>query len=192
MARRGRGLALAGPSLADAGRRLRRTDFTGIAARFGTPGDFERLLSALHARGMYLILWDSSPKAGFTAGEPWLPLNPDPPVRNVAALTADPRSILTLHRRLIALRRERSALHRGRFVLVGSKGDVIDFKRRHGPARLLVGLNLGHRAQRTALPADAAGARLLLSTALDRESEEAAAGVDLRPSEGVVMELRQA
>ena len=36
--------------------------------------------------------------------------------RNVAALTADPRSILSLYRRLIALRREHAALRVGRFM----------------------------------------------------------------------------
>jgi len=32
--------------------------------------------------------WDGSCNAGFTAGDPWLPLNPDYEVHNVAALAA--------------------------------------------------------------------------------------------------------
>ena len=46
--------------------------------------------------------WDAD--GGFTAGEPWLPYG-DLAV-NVAAQRDDPRSMLTLHRRLLALRRE--------------------------------------------------------------------------------------
>jgi alpha-glucosidase len=136
--------------------------------------------------------WDGSEHAGFTTGTPWLPLNPDCATRNVAALATDPSSILTLHRRLIALRRRQAALHSGRYLPLVAAEDVLAFERRHGEARLLVALNLGHRPRQVALPADAAGARLLLSTGLDREGEAVGAELDLRAAEGVVIELRQA
>ena len=45
-----------------------------------------------------------SADGGFTSGEPWLPMG-DPAI-NAAAQRDDPRSMLTLHRELIALRRE--------------------------------------------------------------------------------------
>jgi alpha-glucosidase len=48
--------------------------------------------------------WSGEPGAGFTAGEPWLPLG-DLSV-NAEAQRDDPGSLLTLHRELIALRRE--------------------------------------------------------------------------------------
>src|SRR5690606_20682578 len=54
--------------------------------------------------------WNGSRHAGFSTVRPWLPLAPDYAVRNVAAAHADPTSILTLHRRLIALRRSRPSL----------------------------------------------------------------------------------
>ena len=49
--------------------------------------------------------WDSSPGAGFTTGDPWLPLV-DQDVRNVADQREDPGSLLSLYRELIALRRD--------------------------------------------------------------------------------------
>src|SRR5204862_3716968 len=49
--------------------------------------------------------WEPGRGAGFTAGEPWLPLGADADRRNVALLRADPDSILSLYRRLLALRR---------------------------------------------------------------------------------------
>ena len=51
--------------------------------------------------------WDGSPNAGFTTGEPWLPLRrrSTRPATS-KALPRDPGSILTLYRRLIALRRD--------------------------------------------------------------------------------------
>jgi alpha-glucosidase len=51
------------------------------------------------------MAWDASPHAGFTSGEPWLPLTPGWRDRNVEAETRDPRSMLSLHRALLRLRR---------------------------------------------------------------------------------------
>jgi alpha-glucosidase len=47
--------------------------------------------------------WDASRGAGFTTGEPWLPLV-DQAERNVAGQRGDPGSLLSLYRELIALR----------------------------------------------------------------------------------------
>jgi alpha-glucosidase len=105
-------------------------------------------------------------------------------------MAADPRSILTLYRRLIALRREQVALHAGAYAGAQAEGDVLAFERRHGPdARLLVALNLGHASQSARLPADAAEGRLLLSTWLDREGEAVRGALTLRPAEGVILDF---
>lgn len=53
------------------------------------------------------MLWDDGPNAGFSSGEPWLPATPNA-APSVAAQTGDPSSMLELHRRLIALRRDLS------------------------------------------------------------------------------------
>ncbi len=58
--------------------------------------------------------WDATAAGGFTTGKPWLPLNADHATRNVAALSADPSSILSLYRALIALRRGSPALRQGK------------------------------------------------------------------------------
>ena len=47
--------------------------------------------------------WDAGPHAGFSTAEPWLPVGEG---AAVAAQRDDPRSMLTLYRRLLALRRE--------------------------------------------------------------------------------------
>src|SRR4051794_3061078 len=54
--------------------------------------------------------WDGSENAGFTTAEPWLPLNPDWPTRNIARTAEEPHSILTLYRQLLAMRRTHPAL----------------------------------------------------------------------------------
>jgi glycosidase len=86
--------------------------------------------------------WDASAHAGFSTAEPWLPLNADWPGRNVAAQAADPVSMLTLYKRLLALRRERPALALGDLRLLAAPEGVLAYERRLGDARLLVALNL--------------------------------------------------
>jgi alpha-glucosidase len=134
--------------------------------------------------------WNDLNNAGFTAGVPWLPLNADCAVRNVATLAADPRSILALYGRLIALRRQRPALHSGAYIAVHTEGDVLAFERRHEQdAPLLVALNLGSSTQQIPLPSNVVKARLLLSTELDRDGEAIDTALTLRPSEGLIVEL---
>jgi alpha-glucosidase len=71
-----------------------------------------------------------------------------------------------------------------------AEDEIIVFERHHdGEAPLLVALNLGSRPQRLALSGDAAKARLLLSTELDRDGEMIGTVLALRPAEGVICEF---
>jgi alpha-glucosidase len=131
--------------------------------------------------------WDASLHGGFTAGCPWLPLNGDYLTRNVALSAAEGRSILNLYRRLIALRREISALSTGRYVARHTAGDTLTFERCDTKNRLLVLLNFAREARCETLPATAA--TVLLSTRLDRDGERTTNQVTLRPAEGVILQL---
>jgi oligo-1,6-glucosidase len=61
--------------------------------------------------------WDDSEHAGFTDGEPWLPVNPSYTEINVAAAEADPDSVLHYYRRLVDLRHENDVLVYGDYDL---------------------------------------------------------------------------
>ena len=128
--------------------------------------------------------WDGSPQAGFSTGEPWLPLNADWPTRNVAAEAADPASMLTLHRRLLALRRAHPALALGEVTVLAREGDVLAYERRHGDDRLLVALNVGHEAASVALPA---GDWAPLLSTLAGLPAPASGALALRPDEGIIL-----
>jgi alpha-glucosidase len=130
--------------------------------------------------------WDESENAGFTTAKPWLPLNADWPARNVARMTEESQSILTLYRRLLALRRDCLALSIGDFVLLGVEGEMLAYERRHDAERLIVALNIGGRPHRLQLPGWARDSRLLLSTFADAALVEDNA-VLLRSNEGVVL-----
>jgi alpha-glucosidase len=126
--------------------------------------------------------WDASLQAGFTRGEPWLPLAPDWPARNADALGRDPTSILALYRRLIALRRRHRALGIGAFRLTTVADQVLVYERSLGRERIVVALNFGSEAHGVAVPL--AGA-VLVSTHLDRTG--AISELTLRGDEGVIV-----
>ena len=60
------------------------------------------------------VHWDSSEKAGFTTGEPWIALAPDHGTVNAAAQVGVPGSVFEHYRRLIALRHDDDAAWRVR------------------------------------------------------------------------------
>lgn len=51
------------------------------------------------------VQWNDSANAGFTSGNPWLPLNPNYKEINVASQESDPDSLLSFYKELIALRK---------------------------------------------------------------------------------------
>jgi alpha-glucosidase len=112
--------------------------------------------------------WNSSMNAGFSTARPWLPVNPDFAHRNVAAQQADPNSLFNFTRKLLALRKEYPALHRGDFTPLATPRGVLAYLRTSGEQTSLVALNFkGHTANFT--PAGEKW-RLLFSSNADSES----------------------
>jgi alpha-glucosidase len=136
--------------------------------------------------------WNSSQYAGFSDALPWLPLNADFTTRNVTAQQADPKSILQLYRRLIALRRENPALSIGHFVSRGVSNDVWCFERYDGNARIMVALNFSNDERPIPFPPNFHTARLMLSTHLDRSDTIVGDDLTLRAAEGIVLDLQPA
>jgi alpha-glucosidase len=134
--------------------------------------------------------WSAEPHAGFTSGTPWLPVAEDFTKVNVAAERVEPTSMLALYRTLIDLRRKEPALRIGGYEPVDAAGPVLAYLRRHQERRLLIALNFAAEPATVQMPTD--GARILLSTHLDRAVPIAADGLQLRGNEGVIMELARA
>ncbi len=129
--------------------------------------------------------WDGSRNAGFTKGQPWLPLDPDHSRRNVEELKKNPTSILSLYKRLIELRRRCRALNVGAFRSIAVRENAFVYERLDGAERIHVALNFSNESYTFAAADAVAGGSILLSTYLDREGP--AAELTLRPNEGVVM-----
>ena len=88
--------------------------------------------------------WTGERNGGFTTGRPWLRMAPDYATRNVAAQAADPGSVLSAYRALLALRRTLPALQTGSFRwVVRARDDVLAYRRDAPGESVLVAINLG-------------------------------------------------
>jgi alpha-glucosidase len=134
--------------------------------------------------------WDDSLHAGFTRGEPWLPVSDDHEAVNVATEHQDPRSYLNLYRQLLALRRMHPALSAGGYEPVAATGDLLAYIRHSQGERLLIVLNLGPEA--SALSWRGLPANVLLSTQMDRQHEQFSGILALRANEGLIAKLPSA
>ncbi|MDP9095896.1 MAG: alpha-amylase family glycosyl hydrolase [Pseudomonadota bacterium] len=84
--------------------------------------------------------WDDGLHHGFTTGTPWLPLG-DTVSRDQQA--ADPTSMFSLYRRLLAVRRAYPALAIGDMGIAAAEGTVLRYQRQRGGTRFEIALNLG-------------------------------------------------
>jgi len=137
------------------------------------------------------MLWDATPNAGFTSPEatPWLPIEDGYEVLNVEAQLDDPVSMLTLTRRLLALRRNSDALTLGDYEEVsGAPDDCFVYERVSGADRYLIALNFSGETRTVELPDHPLGT-ILLSTHIDRENEELLTTFELREHEGCIVHL---
>jgi alpha-glucosidase len=134
--------------------------------------------------------WDASDGAGFSTAPPWLPIADDSATINVEMEQDDPRSTLSLYRRLLALRRGAPALEVGRYEPLTAQGDVLAYLRsaRAGEHSFLVALNLGAEPHRLTPPGELAGI-VAVSTHLEREGERIEGEIELGPNEGIVVRL---
>jgi len=131
--------------------------------------------------------WEPVPGAGFTTGEPWLPIG-DASTRSVAAQRGDRDSLLNLYRELLALRRAHASLREGSFRRLEAPPDVLAYERRAGDERALVALSFASEPRE--LRFEDAPLRRALSTDPGRALPERAGGLRLGPSEGLLLVLR--
>ena len=132
--------------------------------------------------------WSAAPNAGFCppGAEPWLPLG-DVAGLDVEAQRRDPRSMLSLYRALLALRRSSSALSDGGYRTVAAGDAVLAYLRESPGEAMLVALNLSDEPQAVPL-----GGRVRLSSQLDGGEGIVRGELRLRPAEGVVVDLKPA
>ena len=133
--------------------------------------------------------WSAQKNAGFTEGDPWLPIADDYRKINVESERDDPASILSLYSKLIKVRRGEPALEVGRLEPVEAEGDLLAYIRRDGHSAFLVALNFGSQSQTMDISSKGSEGRITFSTRLDRSGEIVRGVLDIRPEEGMLVRL---
>ena len=109
--------------------------------------------------------WTDGPHAGFTAGTPWMMVNPNYTQINAAAALADPDSVFYTYQKLIALRKAHPVFVEGDFTLLCPEDEqVFAYLRRGVGQEMLAAVNLSGRSAPFALPEAFAGCEPLLAT----------------------------
>ncbi len=137
------------------------------------------------------MLWVDAPNAGFCppAAEPWLPLMADWPTRNAGTQRTEPKSMLTLYRRLLALRRRHDTLHAGGIAEVRAEGSLLRFRRTGLPGGqstdFQVLLNLGTEPVVT----QCAAGLVIVTTVLDGTGASTGGALTVEGGEGLLIAL---
>jgi alpha-glucosidase len=149
--------------------------------------------------------WDASLNAGFSSGDPWLPVNADYAAscgancgdaadcgaRNVAAQRADSTSMLNFVKSLIALRQQSPALMHGSYMtLPVFTSDVLAYLRTEGQENILIAMNFSSKDKAVNLTSNSQSAQhVLLSTYNDRHDDVSVNPLKLRPYEGLMIKM---
>ena len=131
--------------------------------------------------------WDGTENAGFTAGKPWLGINPNYRQINVESQKGDPHSIYHCYKALIALRKESRALSRGDLEILPVPTDTLFALKRSYQGEVLLSFH-----NFSAEPAEVPKALLpqsgqVLLSSYDRQGGYQ--GGSLRPYESVIFRL---
>ena len=98
--------------------------------------------------------WNSELNAGFSQTDPWLPVHPNFPRRNVQRQQSDPDSLFNFAKKLIKVRKSQPALQRGGFTTLDQDPrDILAFERHLDDDRIIVLLNFKSTKKSFTLPA---------------------------------------
>ncbi|WP_417426537.1 alpha-glucosidase family protein [Hoeflea sp.] len=99
------------------------------------------------------MVWaENSDHAGFTEGQPWLPIPSEHRHMAVDAQEHVNASMLNHYRRLLAFRKQHPALAKGELEFIDCNDAVLGFIRRHGNEAIFCGFNLSDQEQFIDLP----------------------------------------
>ena len=108
--------------------------------------------------------WDDTPSAGFTAGNPWIMVNPNYTQINAADQLARPDSVFHFYQKLIRLRHTHEIIVYGSYdLLLPDDPQLYAYTRTLGREKLLCVCNLTGRPASFDLPAKWEGAQVLIA-----------------------------
>ncbi|MFR7452610.1 MAG: alpha,alpha-phosphotrehalase [Gemmiger sp.] len=133
--------------------------------------------------------WTDRENAGFTAGTPWISVNPNCRHINAESQVGDPDSIFSHYRALIRLRKEHAVISRGDFApLDQADPAVLAYRRRWKGDTLYCINNFYPKPCRWTCPEPLDGCTLLLANYPDARPGQT---LELRPYESMVLLRRE-
>ncbi len=135
--------------------------------------------------------WDATPNAGFTAGTPWIGVNPNYTTINAAAQENDPNSCLSYFRKVVKLRKENLALVYGKYTLLDKDNpNIYAYTREYKGEKFLVLLNFSATIAHTAVHINNFPKRKVLIDNFNKKVVKLTEGlVELQPYEAMVAEV---
>lgn len=133
--------------------------------------------------------WDEGKNAGFTTGNPWLRLSNNYKKLNVKAQQDDPESMLSLYKKLIALRKKEPALHSGFYRPVYSDQQLLSFIREGEGKRFLIILNLSDKNCRFSPDRFKFKGTVRLALHAESEGQKMNKSIDIKGDGGLIIEL---
>lgn len=135
--------------------------------------------------------WNKQKYAGFSEIKPWLPISPDYQQFNVETETKDPKSFLSLYKKLIKIRASFDALAIGEYKSLDIHSEYIfGFFRSFKEEVFLIILNYSSEQQIIKLGLKGTGI-VVCSTYMDQEKKEINLRIIiLRPNEGLLIKIK--
>lgn len=130
--------------------------------------------------------WDDSANAGFTTGTPWIMVNPNYKEINVKDQLSREDSVFHYYQKLIRLRKEREIVVYGTYdLLLADDPDIYAYTRTLGEEKLLVACNFSEKSVEMEIPAEFAGAKVMIS---NYDAPTVGEKMTLKPYEAFVLE----
>lgn len=105
------------------------------------------------------MLWDETKNAGFTSGEPWLPLGDYTLEDTIRFQEGQDKSLLEHYKTIFKLRKKWKSLRKGSLVILPHReADLLEYERHHAKERIRVTLYFGKNLLKLNIPP---GAKLL-------------------------------
>jgi alpha-glucosidase len=93
--------------------------------------------------------WNTEENAGFSKKEPWLPVPASYKTHNVATESNDPNSVLSMYKKVLALRHTNEALREGTYTALNEDdASVMSYLRSYKGKTVLVALNMSASPQK--------------------------------------------
>jgi len=101
----------------------------------------------------------------------------------------DPKSILSLYRKLIALRNEEPALKVGNYIPVYTEGNLLSYIRSYDEKEFLIALNLGSGEEKLSLKRPDWEGVVRIATHPEIEQQRIKGNIQLKANSGMLVEI---